>query len=90
MSDVLTKKRSFVPVEEYLTRHPGFINALKARPCGLHPDLNRPDRGADADPKPLVLVRWLGRDFDPERVLEIKQQEFGAKAKPKKKAKGKP
>ncbi|ORX39265.1 hypothetical protein BD324DRAFT_619074 [Kockovaella imperatae] len=84
VADVLIKKRSFVPIEEYLTRHPEFIHAVNARPRGLHPDLNRPDRGDD--PKPLIVARWLGRDFDAERVLKIKQQEFGAKKAKKKKA----
>jgi hypothetical protein len=32
MADILIRKRSFVHVEEYLTRHPDFINALRARP----------------------------------------------------------
>ena len=96
VADVLIRKRSFVHVEEYLTRHPDFIHALNARPVGLHPDLHRPIRsttgGADAEveSRPLILVRWLGKEFDAQRINEIKLQEFGGKAKLKgKKAKGK-
>jgi hypothetical protein len=33
MADILIRKRSFVHVEEYLTRHPSFAKALNARPC---------------------------------------------------------
>ena len=33
IADILVRKRSFVHVEEYLTRHPDFIEAIKARPC---------------------------------------------------------
>jgi hypothetical protein len=84
MADILVRKRSFVHVEEYLTRHPDFLEALKARPVGLHPDLHRPMphqlSGNDKDyqpPQPLILVRWLGKDFDAQRILEIKQMEFG-------------
>ena len=61
---------------------------------GLHPDLHRPlQRQVDADPnfqsQPLILVRWLGKDFDAQRILEIKQMEFGGKAKLKKRPKSK-
>jgi hypothetical protein len=86
LADVLIRKRSFVHVDEYLTRHPDFLNALQARPYGLHPDLQNGDKQ-----KPLVLVRWLGKDFDEEKILEIKQQEFGGggKAKIRKRAKSK-
>jgi hypothetical protein len=31
MADILIRKRSFVHVEEYLTRHPDFVHALHAR-----------------------------------------------------------
>ena len=82
MADILVRKRSFVHVDEYLTRHPDFIHALQARPVGLHPDLHRPLHGEQgASLKPLVLVRWLGKNFDPQKILEIKQQEFGGKSK---------
>lgn len=93
VADFLIRKRSFVHVEEYLTRHPDFIHALKARPVGLHPDLHRPIRSANGEEdeieaRPLVLVRWLGKDFDAAKIREIKLQEFGGKAKLKgKKAK---
>ena len=99
VADVLVRKRSFVHVEEYLTRHPDFIHALRARPVGLHPDLHRPlhRAGTDVDNgdeeasmlKPLVLVRWLGKDFDAQKILEIKQQEFGGKTKMRRKSKSK-
>lgn len=90
MADILVRKRSFVHVEEYLTRHPDFLDALKARPAGLHPEQHRPlhldkDHSSDS-PGPLVLVRWLGKDFDAQKILEIKQMEFGGgKAKKLKK-----
>jgi hypothetical protein len=32
IADILIRKRSFVHVDEYLTRHPDFANALSARP----------------------------------------------------------
>lgn len=32
LADILIRKRSFVHVEEYLTRHPEFIEAIRARP----------------------------------------------------------
>jgi hypothetical protein len=137
MLDILVRKRSFVGVEEYLTRHPDFIHALRARPgmsslltlstpshvcwllqpriqrrlspsaitavsissdvlispVGLHPNNERQahvPRGQpeSAAPKPLILVRWLGKDFDAQRILEIKKMEFGGKGKMKKKTKG--
>ena len=96
VAEVLIKKRSFVPLEEYLTRHPDFINAVKARPQGMHPEFNGPLRSAEtavelSDPvetKPLILVRWLGNDFGAQRVLEIKQQEFGGGQRAKRKTKG--
>lgn len=92
MADILVRKRSFVHVEEYLTRHPDFLEALKARPAGLHPEQHRPlphqlekDHAYEA-PGPLILVRWLGKDFDAQKILEIKQMEFGGgKAKKMKK-----
>jgi hypothetical protein len=86
VADILVRKRSFVHVEEYLTRHPDFIHALKARPYGLHPDYHGQQA---ASPNPLVLVRWLGKDFNAEKILEIKQQEFGGKARSKKRTKSK-
>ncbi len=76
MADILVRKRSFVHVDEYLTRHPDFIRALKARPVGLHSD-------PQPDSKPLILARWLGKDFDAEKILEIKQMEFGGRKKRK-------
>ncbi|ODN97330.1 hypothetical protein L198_03893 [Cryptococcus wingfieldii CBS 7118] len=95
-ADVLVKKRAFVHLEEYLTRHPEFIECVKARPVGLHPDIHRPipvsdSNDADAStPRPLILVRWLGNDFDAQKFLEIKQMEFGgAKGKTKKRPRGK-
>ena len=90
LADVLIRKRSFVHLDEYLTRHPDFINALRARPYGLHPDLHRPLGAHDTgDVKPLVLVRWLGKDFGARKILEIKQQEFGGKGRSRKGAKSK-
>jgi hypothetical protein len=106
IADILIRKRSFVHVDEYLTRHPDFANALSARPgtlstlsrstmlttsVGLHPDVLRSSPASpETKPPPLVLVRWLGKDFDAEKILEIKQAEFGGKAnKLKKKAKAK-
>jgi hypothetical protein len=93
LADILIRKRSFVHVDEYLTRHPDFINALRARPTGLHPDLQfGRDKKVEKDKEtlpPLVLVRWLGKDFDADKILEIKQQEFGGKAKIRKRAKSK-
>lgn len=94
MADLLIRKRSFVHVEEFLTRHPDFQKALDARPSGLHPDLHRPIKSQSGGEdetvgyRPLILVRWLGKDFDAQRILEIKQQEFGGKARLKKKGKG--
>lgn len=35
IADFLIRRRSFVHVDEYLTRHPDFINALNARPGKL-------------------------------------------------------
>jgi hypothetical protein len=55
---------------------------------GLHPDLHHLSY-QDETPPPLVLARWLGKDFDAQKILEIKQAEFGGKAKVKKKSKGK-
>ncbi|OXG78541.1 hypothetical protein C348_04325 [Cryptococcus neoformans Gb118] len=98
-ADILIRKRAFVHVEEYLTRHPEFIECIKARPVGLHPDIHRPvpqpgvseSNGDDqSGPRPLILVRWLGKDFDAEKILEIKQMEFGGgKAKVKKRLRSK-
>jgi hypothetical protein len=42
---------------------------------------------SESKPPPLILVRWLGKDFDAQKILEIKQAEFGGKSKLKKKAK---
>ncbi|WVW79591.1 hypothetical protein I302_101560 [Kwoniella bestiolae CBS 10118] len=88
-ADILIRKRSFVHVEEYLTRHPEFIESIRARPVGLHPDIHRalPLTQTDTEedqPKPLILVRWLGKEFDAAKILEIKQMEFGGGAKRKK------
>lgn len=79
MADILVRKRSFVHVDEYLTRYPDFIHALRARPYGLQQDTS-----PKPDSKPLVLARWLGKGFDAEKILEIKQLEFGGKAKKRK------
>jgi hypothetical protein len=108
MADILIRKRSFVHVEEYLTRHPDFVHALHARrgesnssdtrlsaaarmslccrQMTLTTDLHRPLRAhPEQDPdhktQPLILVRWLGKDFDAQKILEIKQMEFGGKGK---------
>ncbi|ORY33018.1 hypothetical protein BCR39DRAFT_504009 [Naematelia encephala] len=85
LADILVRKRSFVHVDEYLTRHPDFINSLNARPGGMHPDLIQTSTPRDdvqgPEGKPLILARWLGKDFDAQKILEIKQQEFGGKAK---------
>ncbi|WWC90996.1 uncharacterized protein L201_005935 [Kwoniella dendrophila CBS 6074] len=101
-ADILIRKRSFVHVEEYLTRHPEFIESIRARPVGLHPDIHRPTTttitsstdlqahsGNEHDDeenkaKPLILVRWLGKEFDAAKILEIKQMEFGGGPKKKK------
>ncbi|KAK8844157.1 hypothetical protein IAR55_006951 [Kwoniella newhampshirensis] len=98
-ADILIRKRAFVHVEEYLTRHPEFIECIKARPVGLHPDIHRPlpqvmqeedDKNAGQAPRPLILVRWLGNDFNAQKILEIKQMEFGGgKVKLKKRPRGK-
>lgn len=81
MADILVRKRSFVPVDEYLTRFPDFRNALEARPLGMHPDQVLHGKGEDGDTQkdPLVLVRWLGKNYDEAKILEIKQAEFGGK-----------
>ncbi|WWC72872.1 uncharacterized protein I206_106836 [Kwoniella pini CBS 10737] len=93
-ADILIRKRSFVHVEEYLTRHPEFVESIKARPVGLHPDIHRPatqdSESQEADDeeykaKPLILVRWLGKEFNAAKILEIKQMEFGGGPKKKKK-----
>ncbi|EIW65798.1 hypothetical protein TREMEDRAFT_46041 [Tremella mesenterica DSM 1558] len=92
IADILVRKRSFVHVEEYLTRHPDFVESIKARPYGMHPDLQRIMSSVEngrPPPKPLILVRWLGKDFDAQRILEIKQAEFGGKGKVKRKSKSK-
>ncbi|WVQ93008.1 hypothetical protein IAU59_000071 [Kwoniella sp. CBS 9459] len=100
-ADILIRKRSFVHVEEYLTRHPEFIESIKARPVGLHPDIVRSlptprptsddaDGNSDGDQqqaRPLILVRWLGKEWDHQKILEIKRMEFGQK---KKRTKSKP
>ncbi|OCF32422.1 hypothetical protein I317_05792 [Kwoniella heveanensis CBS 569] len=97
-ADILIRKRSFVHVEEYLTRHPEFIESIKARPVGLHPDIVRslPTQASNADgdgndnqqqARPLILVRWLGKEWDHQKILEIKRMEFGQK---KKRTKSKP
>ncbi|WWD06989.1 hypothetical protein V865_005086 [Kwoniella europaea PYCC6329] len=92
-ADILIRKRSFVHVEEYLTRHPEFIESIRARPVGLHPDIHRPlpltqsasdDEQREKQAEPLILVRWLGKEFDAAKILEIKQMEFGGGAKRKK------
>ena len=55
---------------------------------GLHPDVLRPSPSAsESKPPPLILVRWLGKDFDAQKILEIKQAEFGGKSRLKKKVK---
>jgi hypothetical protein len=55
---------------------------------GLHPDVLRPSpSSSESKPPPLILVRWLGKDFDAQKILEIKQAEFGGKSKLKKKGK---
>ncbi|WVN87967.1 uncharacterized protein L203_103164 [Cryptococcus depauperatus CBS 7841] len=81
IADVLIRKRAFVHVEEYLTRHPEFIECIKTRPVGLHPDIHRPipqnKEDDQNEPRPLILVRWLGKDFNAQKMLEIKQMEFG-------------
>ncbi|WRT69293.1 uncharacterized protein IL334_006277 [Kwoniella shivajii] len=90
-ADILIRKRSFVHVEEYLTRHPEFIKSIQARPVGLHPDIHRPIPTSETDTesqqhaKPVILVRWLGKEFDAAKILEIKQMEFGGKKKKSKK-----
>jgi hypothetical protein len=59
---------------------------------GLHPPDGVFTAAADDSrptPKPLILVRWLGKDFDAQKIQEIKQMEFGGKTKLKKKAKAK-
>lgn len=33
MADILIRKRAFVHLDEYLTRHPDFANAVRDRPC---------------------------------------------------------
>ncbi|WVR08840.1 hypothetical protein IAU60_005898 [Kwoniella sp. DSM 27419] len=94
-ADILIRKRSFVHVEEYLTRHPEFIESIKARPVGLHPDIVRSipesksgsSMSSQAEVKPLILVRWLGKEWDHQKILEIKRMEFGRK---KKRTKSKP
>lgn len=93
LADILIRKRSFVHIDEYLTRHPDFIKSLRARPVGMHPDFHGQGEGDQRQEggrqmlEPLILARWLGKDFDPQRILEIKQQEFGGKKGVKKKAK---
>lgn len=58
---------------------------------GLHPTdgVLPAEDGSRPPTNPLVLVRWLGKDFDAQKIQEIKQMEFGGKTKLKKKAKAK-
>jgi hypothetical protein len=37
--------------------------------------------------RPLILARWLGNDFGPDKIREIKEMEFGGKQKMRKKGK---
>lgn len=66
------------------------MDADSHRVVGLHPDILRASpHTPETRAPPLILVRWLGKDFDAQKIQEIKQAEFGGKAKLKKKTKGK-
>lgn len=70
MHDVLARKRNFLPLDEYLVRHPEVDPSVFEVSRGLGP---RRLRGwMDSGGAPLqVLVRWLGRSFNKERLEEV-------------------
>lgn len=77
LADILVKKRSFVHVEEYLTRHPEFAEALRARPCESrlrHLDVCRStdNRQVGLHPDlhgPLHNPKAFGPDYKPEPLI---------------------
>ncbi|KAG8996194.1 hypothetical protein FRB90_012807 [Tulasnella sp. 427] len=82
MNDTLTRRRGFVPVDEYIALHPGTDRTLFTSVPDGHawideaPWIRNPESG-DLE----VLVRWLGDEIDMARLDQIKDMEYGRKSK---------
>ncbi|KAG8853385.1 hypothetical protein FRB96_008175 [Tulasnella sp. 330] len=89
MNDTLTRRRGFLPVDEYLSLHPGTERSIFENPPDGHTWTDEPcwakhpsgsptsSEGADLE----ILVRWLGDDVNAEKMEEIKDNEYGKKSK---------
>ncbi|KAG8942917.1 hypothetical protein FRC04_003317 [Tulasnella sp. 424] len=82
MNDTLTRRRGFVPVDEYIALHPGTDRTLFTSVPDGHawvdeaPWIRNPESG-----ELEVLVRWLGDEIDMARLDQIKDMEYGRKSK---------
>ncbi|KAG8922524.1 hypothetical protein FRC00_007343, partial [Tulasnella sp. 408] len=80
MNDTLTRRRGFVPVDEYIALHPGTERSLfQSVPDGHAwvdeaPWIRNPESG-----ELEVLCRWLGDEIDMARLDQIKDMEYGRK-----------
>lgn len=89
MNDTLTRRRGFVPLDEYIAAHPGTDRTLfESVPEGHswidEPSWTRPpgdsphnSEGAELE----VLVRYLGDEMNSEMLDELKDSEYGKKSK---------
>ncbi|KAG9001620.1 hypothetical protein FRB93_012046 [Tulasnella sp. JGI-2019a] len=89
MNDTLTRRRGFLPVDEYISIHPGTERAIFEAPPDGHawvdePCWTRHPNGSPANSESAeleILVRWLGEDVDETKMDELKDNEYGKKSK---------
>ncbi|KAG8893307.1 hypothetical protein FRB99_002064, partial [Tulasnella sp. 403] len=82
LNDTLTRRRGFVPVDEYVALHPGTDRTLFSSVPAGHTWIDEPPWIRHPESGELeVLVRWLGDEIDMERLDEIKDIEYGRKSK---------
>ncbi|KAL7412851.1 hypothetical protein BDY24DRAFT_391298 [Mrakia frigida] len=84
MQDILSRRRQFLPLDEYLERHTNVRPEIFQDFPGPKGGDSWADSGGGGAPA-QVLVRWLGPHFDRQRLEELAGSEFGKKLKSKKK-----
>lgn len=65
MYDVLARRRQFLPLDEYLIRHPTVDPAIFS-------DWTGPSDTSGSGAPGTILVRWLGQHFDRQRLEEVR------------------
>jgi len=76
MQDILSRRRQFLPLDEYLERHVNVRPEIFQDFPGPKGGDSWADSGGGGAPAE-VLVRWLGPHFDRQRLEEVSLPVFG-------------